>query len=54
MRVNESAGCKAFLCAGAQHANHLLPNPNIEVAPERVSILLISESAPADPTDHYD
>jgi hypothetical protein len=52
MRVHESAGCKAFLCAGAQHANYLLPN--IEVAPERVSSLLISESAPADPPDHYD
>ena len=50
-RVNESVSCKTFPCAGAQHANYLLPN--IEVAPERVSILLISESAPADSTDHY-
>ena len=51
MRVNESAGCKAFPGAGAQHVNDLVPHP--EVAPERVSILLISESAPADPTDPY-
>lgn len=52
MRVSESAGCKAFPDVGAQHLHGLVPHP--EVAPERVSILLISEPAPADPTDHYD
>jgi len=52
MRVHESAGCKAFLCAGAHHVNNLIPHP--EVAPVRVSILLVSESASADPPDHYD
>jgi uracil-DNA glycosylase len=27
--------------------------PGVEVAPERISIILISEAAPADPADHY-
>jgi hypothetical protein len=52
MRVSESAGCKAFPGAGAQHVNKAIPHP--KVAPERVSILLIFESAPAHSTDHYD
>jgi hypothetical protein len=52
MRVTESAGCTTFLCAGAQHVNNLIPHP--EVTPRRVSTLLISESAPADPIGHYD
>jgi hypothetical protein len=51
MRVSNSAGCKAFPGAGAQHVNDLVPRPG--AAPERVSILLISESVPADPTDYY-
>lgn len=51
MRVNECVSCKAFPCTDVQHASYLIPS--VEVAPERISILLISESAPADPTDHY-
>jgi len=34
-----------------QHASYLIPD--VEVAPEHVSILLVSEAAPANPADHY-
>jgi hypothetical protein len=48
MRVTESAGSTTFLCAGAQHDNNLIPHS--EVTPQRVSVLLNSEPAPAGPT----
>jgi uracil-DNA glycosylase len=51
VRVNECVTCKAFPCTDVQHASYLIPD--IEVAPEHVSILLVSEAAPANPADHY-
>jgi len=51
MRVNEWIGCKTFPCTDVKHASYLIPD--VEVDPERISILLISEAAPADPADHY-
>lgn len=51
MRVSECVGCKAFPCTDVKHESYVIPG--VEVAPERVSILLISEAAPADPADHY-
>jgi uracil-DNA glycosylase len=51
MRVSECVGCKAFPCADVKHESYLIPS--IELAPERVSVILISEAAPADPADHY-
>lgn len=51
MRVSECVSCQAFPCTDVQHASYLIPD--VEVAPERVAVLLISESAPANPADHY-
>jgi uracil-DNA glycosylase len=51
MRISECVGCKTFPCTDVKHESYVIPN--IELDPERVSIILISEAAPADPADHY-
>ncbi len=51
MRMNECVGCEAFPCADVQHEGYLVPDA--EVRPDDVSIILISEAAPARPSDYY-
>ncbi len=51
MRVNQCVGCKAFPCKDVNHKGYILPD--IDLKPERVSIILISEAAPADKKDYY-
>jgi len=51
MRVSERVGCQDFPCADVKHECYVVPN--IDVAPERISIILISEAAPASPADYY-
>ena len=51
MRINECVNCKAFPCTDVKHESYVIPD--VEVDPERISILLISEAAPTDPADHY-
>ncbi len=51
MRPNTCIGCKTFPCADVNHAGYVVPG--IDVDPARVSIILISEAAPADPAGHY-
>jgi uracil-DNA glycosylase len=51
MRISECVGCKTFPCADVKHENYVIPD--IELEPERISVILISEAAPADPADGY-
>jgi uracil-DNA glycosylase len=51
MRVNQCIGCKDFPCTDVRHDCYVIPD--VEVEPERVRFVLISEAAPADPADHY-
>ncbi|MBM4431791.1 MAG: uracil-DNA glycosylase [Chloroflexi bacterium] len=51
MRVNEHVGCSDFPCLDVKHESYFIPS--VEVKPESVSILLISEAAPANLSDHY-
>jgi hypothetical protein len=51
MRVSERVQCDGFPCIGVNHGNYLVPD--VDLDPEGVSIILISEAAPADPNDHY-
>jgi uracil-DNA glycosylase len=51
MRVNQCIGCKDFPCTDVRHDCYVVPD--VEVEPERVRIVLISEAAPADPADYY-
>ena len=51
MRVNKCVGCATFPCKDVQHKCYLVPD--IDVKPEKVSVVLVSEAAPASPNDYY-
>src|SRR5574342_591429 len=51
MRVSSCVGCKAFPCKDVNHKGYILPE--VDLKPEKVSIILISEAAPADKRDYY-
>jgi uracil-DNA glycosylase len=51
MQVSKCVGCKDFPCTDVKHECYIVPG--IEIEPEKVSIVLISEAAPQDPTDYY-
>lgn len=51
MRVDQQVGCEGFPCDDVRHECYILPG--IDLAPGDVSIVLISEAAPADPGDYY-
>lgn len=50
MRVNQCVACMGFPCTDVRHECYAVPD--IEVKPG-MSIILISEAAPANPADHY-
>ena len=51
MRVDRQVSCTGFPCADVRHECHIIPE--VDLNPEDVSIVLISEAAPADPGDYY-
>lgn len=51
MRASECVKCEAFPCTDVKHECYVVPG--VEVDPGRVSIVLISEAAPANPADFY-
>jgi uracil-DNA glycosylase len=51
IRVCEHVRCEAFPCVGVNHECYVVPE--VEVEPEDVAIVMISEAAPADPGDYY-
>lgn len=51
MRVSECVGCTAFPCQDVRHECYIVPD--IDIQPADVSIVLISEAAPADAGDYY-
>jgi uracil-DNA glycosylase len=51
VRVSEFVQCKEFPCADVRHECYIVPD--IEVNPNAISIVMISEAAPADPGDYY-
>jgi uracil-DNA glycosylase len=51
MRVSECVACEGFPCEDVRHECYVVPD--LDVDPEGVSIVLISEAAPADPADYY-
>lgn len=51
MRVNECVGCALFPCADVHHEGYRVPG--VEIDPERVKLILISEAAAAHPADDY-
>ena len=51
MNVSDCIQCISFPCEDVKHACYILPN--IQLKPEDISIVLISEAAPEDPGDYY-
>ena len=51
MRVSKCVGCKEFPCTDVKHECYIVPG--IDVKPNNVSIILISEATPADSGDYY-
>jgi hypothetical protein len=51
MKVSEQIGCEDFPCEDVKHECYLLPD--VELSPENVSLVLISEASPPEPKDYY-
>jgi uracil-DNA glycosylase len=51
MRVSECVGCRNFPCVGVDHDCYVVPGVDVELS--SVSIVMISEAAPADAGDYY-
>lgn len=51
MRVSEYVGCQGFPCADVKHECYIVPD--LDVKPDAVSIVMISEAAPANPDAYY-
>lgn len=51
MKTGDLIQCTALPCADVNHECYVIPS--IDVQPERVSIVLISEAAPQNPADDY-
>ncbi len=51
MRVSRYVACEGFPCDDVRHECYVIPD--ISVNPDRVSIVLVSEAAPANRDDYY-
>ncbi len=51
MRISELVKCEDFPCADVERGGYAVPG--VEVDPARISVVLISECAPARAADHY-
>ena len=51
MRPSDCIGCKAFPCADVNHKSYVVPD--VEITPEAVRIVLISEASPVNRADYY-
>ena len=51
MKPASAVYCLDFPCTDTRRSSYLVPDVNID--PTRVSVVLISEAAPENPTDHY-
>ncbi len=51
MNVSECVRCETFPCGDVDHDGYLIPD--LEIDPARVSMVVISESTPANPADFY-
>jgi uracil-DNA glycosylase len=51
MKVSEHIGCTEFPCLDVRHGGYVVPG--VELDPQGISIMMISEAAPAEPKDYY-
>ena len=51
MRVSQEVECGGFPCADVRHECYIVPDADVK--PDEISVIMISEAAPADPGDYY-
>ena len=51
MQVSKCVGCEEFPCADVRHECYIIPS--IDVKLDEISVVMISEVAPANPDDYY-
>ena len=51
MRVSQFVGCREFPCVDVRHECYVVPH--IDLQPEAVSLVMISEAAPPESGDYY-
>lgn len=51
MRVSQCVGCRAFPCSDVKHDCYVVPSINVK--PDTVSIVMVSEAAPENADDYY-
>jgi uracil-DNA glycosylase len=51
MRVSNRVRCEQFPCTDVNKDHYIVPDVNVD--PDRVTIVMISEAAPEDPADYY-
>jgi uracil-DNA glycosylase len=51
MRVNEQIGCHGFPCLDVNVESYVIPK--VEIDPDKVRLMMISEAAPANLADYY-
>jgi len=51
MQVSKCVGCEGFLCGDVDHDCYVIPD--VDVKPDDISIVMISEAAPTNPGDYY-
>ena len=51
MQVSKCVGCEGSPCVDVKHECYMVPD--VEVKPDDVSIVMISEAAPTNPDDYY-
>jgi len=51
MRISECIGCGTFPCVDIKRDNYILPD--IDISPEEIKLIIISEASPADLSDYY-
>jgi hypothetical protein len=51
MRVSARVSCTEFPCIDVRHDHYIVPD--IDIEPDDISMIMISEAAPAEPSDYY-
>ena len=51
MQVNQYVGCQGFPCADVKHGCYVVPD--VDLNPDKMSIVMVSEAAPENPDDYY-
>lgn len=51
MQVSQYVGCQGFPCADVKHECYVVPD--VDLNPDKISIVMVSEAAPENPADYY-